>query len=161
MGYYMHTGDIQFTIKKENFQRAFEALKKAALRSWIDESYLSDPKATLKDALECCRWTPLCHAETGDIINLEFTGEKLGDEDLLFQAIAPFVEAGSYITVYGEEDSIWRWEFDGKRVCENTPYLDFDGHTDMIRAILEQKEILPTLLGIHPQLDKKIAKALR
>jgi HEAT repeat protein len=34
----------------------------------------------------------------------------------IFAAIAPFVEAGSYIRIRGEEGEEWRWEFDGQRL---------------------------------------------
>jgi hypothetical protein len=52
-------------------------------------------------------------------LELRFTGQKLGDDNILFAALAPYVEADSYITMVGESedgDEFWRWVFDGQHV---------------------------------------------
>jgi hypothetical protein len=46
-----------------------------------------------------------------NIIDLEFTGEKLGDDTKLFNCIAQFVEDDSYIEMVGEDGDVWRWVF--------------------------------------------------
>jgi hypothetical protein len=46
-------------------------------------------------------------------IHLEDGNAKIGDERELFQALAPFVTAGSYLSFRGEEDEIFRWYFTG------------------------------------------------
>lgn len=55
----------------------------------------------------------------GDIVDIEYSPEKLGDEFELFQALAPFVDAGSYIEFGG--DSTFRYVFDGRTVEEVEP----------------------------------------
>ena len=44
--------------------------------------------------------------EEGNLSDIVFTGEKAGNEDELFETIAPFVEAGSSISFYGEDNSM-------------------------------------------------------
>ena len=55
--------------------------------------------------------------EDHNIISINFCGEKSGDDLILFDAIAPFVEPGSMIEMLGEDGAKWRWIFDGK-TCE-------------------------------------------
>ena len=40
-------------------------------------------------------------------------------------AIAPYVEAGSYIEMYGEDGDKWRYVFDGKTVKEVYPKVEW------------------------------------
>lgn len=47
----------------------------------------------------------------GNITDVEFIGEKLGNDFTVFQAIAPYVQDGSYIWMVGEDGSQWRWIF--------------------------------------------------
>ena len=37
--------------------------------------------------------------------------EKLGEEDKLWEQIAPWVNDGSYIQCHGEDSAYWRWAF--------------------------------------------------
>jgi hypothetical protein len=68
---------------------------------------------TLKEAMEEWRYELTTDPATGDHTAITFTGEKSGDEDVLFPAIAPYVTAGSYIVFMGEDGARWRWVFDG------------------------------------------------
>lgn len=55
---------------------------------------------------------------------LEFHGEKLRDSALeALRAIAPFVAAGSYVEMMGEDNAMWRWVFDGVTVHELRPTI--------------------------------------
>lgn len=47
----------------------------------------------------------------GNIMDIEFIGEKLYDDFSIFQAIAPYVKDGSYIEMMGEDGEQWRWVF--------------------------------------------------
>ena len=52
-----------------------------------------------------------------------FEGEKLGDDEILFDTIAPFVDGGKecgLITVHGEEDDKWRYVFENGGIREET-----------------------------------------
>ena len=59
----------------------------------------------------------------GEIVNLEFDGEKSGDEDILFRAIAPFVESGSFIEMRGEDGCQWRCLFHKGELHEIYPEI--------------------------------------
>ena len=50
--------------------------------------------------------------ETGNIISVNFEGEKLGQEYYLFEAIASFVQPYSWIEMEDENRDIWRWIFE-------------------------------------------------
>lgn len=183
MGYCIQQKDSCFQIRKENFDACLKAIKSLAIQthlmhgggsngqkwfSWVNTNEFLNAK-TLEEALKAWRWKAFILTEKfhkdpshiGDLTHMEFTGEKLGDDMVLFNAIAPFVEPGSYLEIEGEDGNLWRWTFDGKQCLEIEADIDWEGYGDMIRAILNQKEILPTLIGIHPGLDRKIEERLR
>jgi len=150
MGYCISQGDTNFTMQKENFPAAIKALD-------IEEG--TDPKTAIDTFLQQCRWHPEFDEE-GNICHIDFYGEKLGEEEELFRLLGPYVDKDSYITISGEDDNIWRYDFDGKEMEENSAVMDFDYNTEIVEKILEQKKLLPTLIGLHPKLDARIAKAL-
>lgn len=85
MGYCMSMAGCNFNVKAEN---------------------VSKVENLLEDFCFC--------AETdadGNIIDLDFTGEKLWDHEKMCEQIAPFVEDGSYIEMHGEDGAMWRWVF--------------------------------------------------
>jgi len=61
---------------------------------------------------------------------MEFEREKIGQEDLLFDAIAPWVREGSYIEMSGEDDAMWRWVFRGGGCHEVTPTITWEDPAD-------------------------------
>lgn len=132
MGYCMTQRGAEFRIKKENFAAALAAVKALADKpeqmgggsstgerwySWVDTNGFVNAK-TLADAIGAWRWEVDCSAETGDVFGITFCGEKLGDDMIFFEALAPFVEAGSFIDMEGEDGCLWRWAFDGKTLKE-------------------------------------------
>ena len=126
MGYYIEQrSDMEFKIKKEFIAGCLKALKEMAERdnnfSWVQNVVVRGAD-TITQAFHEWRWNVQFN-EAGDISALYFEGEKLGDEDSLFQTIAPFVEAGSYIEISGEEGSIWRYCFDGTDCTESYPEI--------------------------------------
>ena len=120
MGYYIDQVDNNFTIKKENIQKAWDSLielfkieKKSILYhySWIDTQSVLNAK-TFEDAMSEARWDMQLNKETGDIEAVYFNGEKYGgDEEIILNSIAPYVEHGSYIMMQGEEGERWKWKF--------------------------------------------------
>ena len=80
---------------------------------------------TLEEGLEAWEFD-VDTDDQGNIISLWFDGEKAGDEDFMIEAIAPYVEAGSYLDFRGEDDAHWRWEFDGKTVTNQVGRVSFD-----------------------------------
>ena len=143
MGYYMDQMESDFKIKKENFSAALVAIKALAEQleekasggsfgpnrierwfSWVVTSEFVDAK-TLVDAIKAWRWQAQLNSD-GDISALYFEGEKLGDDEVLFDALAPFVEDGSYIQMSGEEDAMWRWVFKNGVMLESYPTISWD-----------------------------------
>lgn len=80
---------------------------------------------TLEEVLKAWRWDADTN-EAGDIVDLQFQSEKLGDDKVLLNAIAPFVKEGSYIKMHGEDNSTWRWHFDGKTCVEKAGTVSFE-----------------------------------
>lgn len=116
-----------FRILAEKKQAALQAIKdlkgKGTIEddngrhfSWVEDSEFVNAQC-LEEALEAWGWYPDTDKE-GNIVDLSFENEKFGDEKILFDTIAPFVEDGSYLQVSSwEERESWRWVFnDGK--CE-------------------------------------------
>lgn len=131
MGYFMEQTDSNFIIKKENFKDALNNLKAVFTPdkmtcidyiqgkelphfSWVNTDIVLDAE-TLEEALEEIRYNPIFN-DNGDIINVKFIGEKYGDEEIFFAALAPFVEKDSYISFEGENGDKWIWCFNGKEV---------------------------------------------
>lgn len=122
MGYCMQQHDACFTIKREKQDDCLKAIKALGDNvpkygySWVDTSKFMKAN-DLAAALDAWRWTAEVDDETGDVTAINFRGEKLGDDHVLWNAIAPFVEPDCYIQMGGEDGSAWRWTFNGK-TCE-------------------------------------------
>lgn len=121
MGYEMSQRDARFTIRAENKASALAAIKALAaqprhlmrVQMWVQKHEL-ETAHYLEHAIEEWGWETIHDDETGGVIGISFAREKAGDEETLFAAIAPFVEAGSYIEMSGEDGHRWRWCFDGR-----------------------------------------------
>ena len=128
MGYYMDQRDADFFIPADKLPAVVAAIQglhgSETIRdsggrhfSWVPQDFhtLTDPSAIF----DAWRWT-VGFSPAGDIDTISHDGEKLGDDNVLFDAIAPFVKAGSYIEMSGEDGERWRWLFDGKNMVEKT-----------------------------------------
>ena len=136
MGYCMEQQGSSFTIKPSNVAGALASIKALAGKetisdssgrhfSWVETSEFLEAE-TLSQAMGAWLWMLDTDEETGGVQDVNFEGEKIGDEAALFGAIAPFVEPGSYIEMHGEDGSIWRWIFDGKTCTEKTATVSWD-----------------------------------
>lgn len=124
----MHISDQQFRIDAENKDEALQAIKSLMydtsadtlgtesghnLFSWM-HGVEPEQWEILSDALSAWRFEPDTDID-GNILRLNFTGQKIGSEAQLFEVIAPYVEDGSYIEFKGEDGAVWRLLFyDGK-----------------------------------------------
>ena len=125
MGYYMSQRDSSFFLAKEKQQEALQAVKDAGKsKPKVFGSNILQAQ-TLQEVLEWWCWKPQFDSD-GNIEAIDFEGNKSGDELELFNAIAPFVKAGSFIEMSGEEGCIWRFQFDGKTCFENYPTITWD-----------------------------------
>ena len=140
MGYLMQQLDNYFYMEKETFDDALKVTK-ALLTVEAKDKYgttgyvMQGGEVTsrhygfvqeenvakannFKDAAEAFRWD-MWIDDAGDIYGIIFNGEKYtGDELTFLNAIAPYVRAGSYIEMQGEEGERWKWFFDGKTCIE-------------------------------------------
>lgn len=135
MGYYISQVDSKFFIPKELFGPALAAIREVMYDSdsmqggaWNAEgrserwySWVSTEEVmkaeTLKEALWAWRWEAYID-ENGDIADISFQGEKSGQEEVLWRALAPHVKDGSYICMRGEDGEHWRWFFQNRRCNE-------------------------------------------
>lgn len=143
MGYCMDQRECKFRIKAENKQLALTAIQNLATQTskmsggswhggqqvvkwfgWVNTSdFVNAPD--LKTAMTAWRWE-IDEDENGNVVDIWFTGEKLGDDVVLFEAIAPFVEHGSFIEMGGEDGAIWRWVFKDGKVEEKSASIHWD-----------------------------------
>ena len=125
MGYYMNQRDSSFFLPKEKQQEALKAIKIAGENNRrIFDSHILQAQ-TLKEALESWCWKPQ-YDDEGNIEAIYFEGHKSGNDLELFNAIAPFVKAGSFIEMGGENGAIWRFQFDGRICFENYPTISWE-----------------------------------
>lgn len=108
-------------IKKENFDFVVNAIKNLHGQetcgnyfSWVEIDF--HKHNDIASIFEAWRWGA-CFSIDGDIEDLIFDGEKIGDENLLFSAIAAYVKPNSWIEFSGDE-SKWRYEFDGHKMIK-------------------------------------------
>ena len=122
MGCYMQITESNFTVKKGNFDEVVKVVKSLVKDEgsldWVNLEEVLDAK-DIFEVMAKCRWTVGASTEKGDVDYIDFDGEKLGDDLILFETIAPFVEKDSYIQMTGEDNSMWRWVFDGNACTES------------------------------------------
>lgn len=115
MGYYVEQVDSDFFVPVNAISSLIETVHKLAESgqySWVRDSYLDSNDVV--DIFRCWRWD-IDLDKHGNIEGIHFHGEKLGDDEVFFKAIAPFVKEGSFIEMCGEDHAMWRWKFsDGK-----------------------------------------------
>ena len=120
MGYCMKQRDSRFRMAAEKLPAALAAVQALAEQAtsfqWVDSNFAQ--ASTVAEILEDWRWEGEFDPITGDLTDIHFIGEKLGDEEILFQALAPFVDKGSFIEMQGEDGDLWRWTFDGQQMIE-------------------------------------------
>ena len=145
MGYCMTQRDASFSIPREKYEDAIKHLRtlmteegkmsggrfarggcEARWFSWVDtkEAIAQLDKEDLQGFLWQWRWEAE-EDETG-ITSIMFHGEKLGDDDHLWAALAPFVTEGSTIDMEGEDGTLWRWSFEGGEVHEKAGRVVFE-----------------------------------
>lgn len=122
MGYCIELISNQFFMKKENFGKALIAFKKCFTEEnmtcsdstgkhfrWVSTKAALN-SSTIDEALEAIRYIPI-KDENENIQKLKFTGQNCGDEEIFFDALAPYIETGSYLSFRGEDGNKWTWKF--------------------------------------------------
>lgn len=118
MGSYMTMTQSNFNVLAENMSKALELIKNLAMKNdhlCVDYDDVLNADS-LSEALDAFSYQTEEDGE-GSIVAIEFTGEKLFEDYVMFSTLAPVVENGSFIEMSGEDWNSWRWVFeDGK--CE-------------------------------------------
>ena len=132
MGYCITMDISNLTISEENIPKALKAInalhkdQKTVVKnggggmscgggretvysySWVDTPPEGGFKS-LEDAFDAWRYS--AHDADGDCVVDYFTGEKLGNCDVLWKAIAKYVNPKAEIRCRGEDGAQWRWIF--------------------------------------------------
>jgi hypothetical protein len=129
MGYCMtQSGCGKFQIKAKDMPKALKALKDMLAKkkdyTWVTSSDIEQAK-TLNEAINAWGWD-LDMDDEGNATALLCNSEKLGEEHLMFDIIAPFVKKGAFIDMFGEDGTNWRWAFDGKHCVEKTAKVSYE-----------------------------------
>lgn len=126
MGSCVSMRECDFKIKKENTSKALEIIKELVKKGeefrWVSNEIILEAE-NLKEVLEEFGYE-VSEKETALEIE-DFLNEKEGDELTMFQAIAPVVEEGSYIEMYGEDGDTWRWVFENGKCTEKRPKVEW------------------------------------
>jgi|PlaIllAssembly_1097288.scaffolds.fasta_scaffold00167_12 hypothetical protein len=136
MGYNIDLVAARFRIKAEKRKAVMEAivdwLSEHRWLSWItkEEVEARYAESDVFGMFRACRWS-VASDDSGDLVDIEFCGEKLGDDESFFRAIAPHVESKSYLQIRGEEGHAWRWYF-----------LDGRLHDDNIKVTWDSDSVL-------------------
>lgn len=132
MGYCMSQRESYFKMDPKDFPAAFKSVQALHGSETIGDSggrhffrvdYDLHEINDFAEMLRAWRWE--LELDGGEVVGISFQGEKLGDDHVLFNAIAPWVEKGSYIQMQGEDGMIWRWVFDGKKCVEKSAKISF------------------------------------
>lgn len=121
MSYYANSREADFFIRKENFHKVVVAVTQKD-SEWLRET------PSIEHVFEAFGFFVEFNGH-GDLYDVWYEHEKFHGDDLekFFNAIAPFVVAGSYITFEGEDSSFWAYYFDGKMWEEYAGEITFPG----------------------------------
>lgn len=101
--------------KERSFGRWYSWVHDAAVKASLSEAQGAETDAGAAAGLAAAltEWRYAARAEDGAVRVESFTGRSYGDDALLWQALAPCLDAGGSISWRGEDDDLWRFEFTG------------------------------------------------
>lgn len=133
MGYHIEQVDSDFFVAADAIPSLIETVHKLAESgrySWVRYSWVEngdiDPN-NVEDLFRCWRWN-IELDKHGNIVGIGFDGEKLGDDEVFFKEIAPFVKHDSFIEMRGEDNAMWRWKFSNGKLKELYPEIIWGDH---------------------------------
>lgn len=83
--------------------------------SWVDQNWIAKANGSVQAALEEWRFY-FEPNEQGDLVISHFEGEKMGDEDQLFNALSSLMTG--FLEFMGEDGMHWRVHFGGDKTTE-------------------------------------------
>jgi len=129
MGYCINLIETTASFKIENSEKILRAIQNLKGTETIEDSggkhfsWVDNNFEKITDIVEMFgewRWRIEKDGENYKIVS--FTGEKAGDDDVLFKAIAPYMNDG-FIQMRGEDDEGWKWIFENGELIEKTPSI--------------------------------------
>lgn len=146
MGYGVEPLEVDFSISKDDKPKALAAIME--LMSQVNElgrggkydnngrkvswfSFVNTEKVlkakTFEEAMQA--WgIPVGLDLDENVMYIDFNIDKLGQEEFLLKAIAPFVNDHSYIVMRGEDNITWKWYFkDGELHEQKRQYHPLKG----------------------------------
>lgn len=133
MGYSAHMNDCSFRIPADKV----DAARKAILEN---EDYYGTEAETLGEALKSWMGWVVEMGDDGSVVHIELEdgSTKITEEKSMFDSLAPFVEAGSFVEMIGEDSCQWRYGFDGEK-CEELD-CEIVWEPELIEKIREWRE---------------------
>lgn len=121
MGYHVSIDLYDLVIPQEHEHACLAAINALMTTwySWIDQPPTPDGYASLVEACVAWRYEAFT-TESGDTEIGAFMGDKWGDDEVLYRAIAPFVTTTGdpTITIEGGDGESWRYRFSGGGILE-------------------------------------------
>ena len=93
--------DIHFVIQLSNEKAALEAAKQIKPGAWADSE--ANQADSLDKLLTLWGWTALRDESCVQVVSFSRPCGRIGDDELLFESLAPFAEDGSFLTLRGVE----------------------------------------------------------
>lgn len=118
MSYYIQQRATQMRIKAENFSNVVEAINNYSTTGSVLYHFTG-----IEEAMDYIGFAIDIDDKTGDIINIEYINEKIGNLAEALKYIAPFVEGGCYIEFGGEDGALWRYMFSNGACKEIAPEI--------------------------------------
>ena len=140
MGYCVAVICNEVVLRSADVPRAMEVLRGLALKqhrySWVESGcvlncidnddiigafseWRYDARALeTEDPITALAVTP--QKVFPSIVIEAFTGDKLGDDEMLWRVLAPFVVSGATIEFRGEDGAMWRYLFTDDALVEQT-----------------------------------------
>jgi hypothetical protein len=146
MGYNVNLIGSNFVIPKDRLEDAFEAMKALNQRDDLKGggAYGPLPDGTYGTIEKFFSWMPADYDKTmtsaaqilkelgfdlserdDGSISIEGYDSKIGDENHFIEAIAPFVEDGSYLEWEGEDGAHWRILVREGRAVAQTGHIEY------------------------------------
>ena len=132
MGYCMNLMESTAGFETKNSEKILTAIQNLAGKETIHDSngghfsWVANNFYEIRDIekiFEEWRWK--IEKNGSDYKIAGFLGEKLGDENILFDAIAPYMNNG-HIVMQGEDMLIWKWKFNHGRFREVNSRVIFE-----------------------------------
>jgi hypothetical protein len=147
MGYYIKMDLSNVKIAKENVEKALKAINDLHKDNetmkengadggvWTNGteeiwySFVGNPPAggfvSLFNALQSWRYFGATQ-EDGSFVIDSFCGEKMGNDDVLWNALAPFLPNDAEIVCKGGDEATWRWIFVDEKLVTQQGKIVFE-----------------------------------